>query len=47
MKRFTHVNASSIEEAVSWLERYGKKGSVGNDYCQEKGIALENKSQRC
>jgi len=28
MKKFPHVNASTIEEAVSWLERYGKKASV-------------------
>jgi xanthine dehydrogenase YagS FAD-binding subunit len=28
MKKFTHVNASSIDEAVSWLGRYGKKASV-------------------
>ncbi|MBL7212699.1 MAG: FAD binding domain-containing protein [Desulfobacteraceae bacterium] len=28
MKKFTHVNASSIDEAVSWLGRYGQKASV-------------------
>jgi xanthine dehydrogenase YagS FAD-binding subunit len=28
MRKFTHINASSIDEAVSWLKRYGLKANV-------------------
>lgn len=28
MKKFSHINASSVEEAVSWLRRYGHRASV-------------------
>ncbi len=28
MRKFTHINASSVEEAVSWLRRYGQRAYV-------------------
>lgn len=28
MRKFTHINASSIDEVVSWLRRYGSKANV-------------------
>jgi len=28
MRKFTHINASNIDEAVSWLRRYGLKANV-------------------
>jgi len=28
VRRFTHINASSMDEAVSWLKRYGLKANV-------------------
>jgi xanthine dehydrogenase YagS FAD-binding subunit len=28
MRRFTHINATSIDEALSWLRRYGLKANV-------------------
>ena len=28
MRKFVHINASTIDEAVSWLKRYGQKANV-------------------
>ena len=28
MRRFRHVSASSVDEAVAWLRRYGHRASV-------------------
>ncbi len=28
MRKFTHINASSVDEAVSWLRRYGQRANV-------------------
>ncbi|UCG79921.1 MAG: FAD binding domain-containing protein, partial [Desulfobacterales bacterium] len=28
MRKFSHINASSVDEAVSWLRRYGQRAHV-------------------
>lgn len=35
MKKFIHFNASTVDEAVSRLERYDKEASVGGNICQD------------